>query len=83
MTCQEIGSSKKEVIDATCLAGNILNINALMVRNGWATARHQSNTQLKRLEALARQEKIGIWRVRYDNTEHLDRYKIEDAVQLR
>jgi len=83
VTCKEIGSSEKEVIDATCLAGNILNINAWMVRNGWATAQHQSNTQLKRLEALARQEKIGIWRIKYDNTEHLDRYKIKSSVQLR
>ena len=83
VTCQKIGSNKQEIIDATCLAGDILNLNAWMVRNGWATARRQANNQLKRLEALARQEQIGIWRTKYENTEHLGRSENEKAVHLR
>jgi len=83
VTCKRMGSFKKEVIDATCLAGDILNINAWMVRNGWATARHQSDSQLRKLEALAQQEQIGIWRTKYENSEHLNRSNNKKAVQLR
>ena len=83
VTCQNMGSKMQGIIYATCLAGDILNINAWMVRNGWATASLQTSNQLKRLEELARQEQIGIWRTKYENTEHLRRSKNEKAVHLR
>lgn len=83
VTCQEIESNKGDFIDATCLAGNILDINAWMVRNGWATARNYGDGRMRQLEDLARQEEIGIWRIKYKNNEHLKSSNFESKIHLR
>ena len=83
VTCHEIHLNKRGVIDANCFAGNILNINGWMVRNGWATARNQTDKRFRQLETLARQEKIGIWRTKYKNNEHLRSSTFKSNLQLR
>ena len=83
VSCRQNRLNEGGIVDATCFAGNVLNINACMVRNGWATAQNQTNTPFLQLETLARQEQIGIWRTKYKNTEHL-RHSINDStIQAR
>ena len=83
VSCRQIRLNEGYVVDATCFAGNVLNINAWMVRNGWATAQNQTNTRFLQLEILARQEQIGIWRTKYKNTEHLRHSINESTIQVR
>ena len=83
VTCKEIGFNRGDIVDATCLAGDILDINAWMVRNGWATARNRTDGRLQKLEALARQDQIGIWRIKYKNNEHLRSSNFESNLMLR
>ena len=83
VSCRQNRLNEEGVVDATCFAGNVLNINAWMVRNGWATAQNQTNTRFLQLEILARQEQIGIWRTKYKNTEHLRHSINESAIQVR
>ena len=61
VTCRKHRLTEVGNIDATCFAGKVLNLNAWMVRNGWATTQNRSNSKLIKLEALARQEQMGIW----------------------
>ena len=83
VSCRQNRLNEGGVVDATCFAGNVLNINAWMVRNGWATAQNQTNTRFLQLETLARQEQIGIWRTKYKNTEHLRHSINESTIQVR
>ena len=83
VSCRQNRLNEEGVVDATCFAGNVLNINAWMVRNGWATAQNQTNTRFLQLETLARQEQIGIWRTKYKNTEHLRHSINESTIQVR
>ena len=83
VSCRQNRLNEGDVVDATCFAGNVLNINAWMVRNGWATAQNQTNTRFLQLEILARQEQIGIWRTKYKNTEHLRHSINESTIQVR
>ena len=83
VSCRQNRLNEGGVVGATCFAGNVLNINAWMVRNGWATAQNQTNTRFLQLEILARQEKIGIWRTKYKNTEHLRHSINESTIQVR
>ena len=83
VSCRQNRLNEGGVVDAICFAGNVLNINAWMVRNGWATAQNQTNTRLLQLEILARQEQIGIWRTKYKNTEHLRHSINESTIQVR
>ena len=83
VSCRQNRLNEGGVVDATCFAGNVLNINAWMVRNGWATAQNQTNTRFLQLEILARQEQIGIWRTKYKNTEHLKHSINESTIQVR
>ena len=83
VSCRQNRLNEGGVVDATCFAGNVLNINAWMVRNGWATAQNQTNTRFLQLEILARQEQIGIWRTKYKNTEHLRHSINESTIQVR
>ena len=64
VTCRKHRLTEFGNVDATCFAGEVLNLNAWMVRNGWATAQNQSNPELLQLETLARQERMGIWNKR-------------------
>ena len=83
VSCRQVRLNEGYVVDATCFAGNVLHINAWMVRNGWATAQDETNTRFLQLEILARQEQIGISRTKYKNTEHL-RHSINDStIQAR
>lgn len=83
VSCRQNRLNEGGVVGATCFAGNVLNINAWMVRNGWATAQNQTNTRFLQLEILARQEQIGIWRTKYKNTEHLRHSINESTIQVR
>ena len=83
VSCRQNRLNEGGVVDATCFAGNVLNVNAWMVRNGWATAQNQTNTRFLQLEILARQEQIGIWRTKYKNTEHLRHSINESTIQVR
>ena len=83
VSCRQNHLNEKGVVDAICFAGNVLNINAWMVRNGWATAKNKNNTRFIQLETLARQEQIGIWRTKYKNTEHLRHSINESSIQVR
>ena len=83
VSCRQNRLNEGGVVDATCFAGNVLNINAWMVRNGWATAQNQTNTRFLQLEIIARQEQIGIWRTKYKNTEHLRHSINESTIQVR
>ena len=83
VSCRQNRLNEEGVVDATCFAGNVLNINAWMVRNGWATAQNQTNTRFLQLEIIARQEQIGIWRTKYKNTEHLRHSINESTIQVR
>ena len=83
VSCRQNRLNEGGVVGATCFAGNVLNINAWMVRNGWATAQNQTNTRFLQLEILARQEQIGIWRTKYNNTEHLRHSINESTIQVR
>ena len=83
VSCRQNRLNERGVVDATCFAGNVLNINAWMVRNGWATAQNQTNTRFLQLELLARQKQIGIWRTKYKNTEHLRHSINESSIQVR
>ena len=83
VSCQQQGLDEEGIVDAICFAGNVLNINAWMVRNGWATAQNQTNTRFLQLEILARQEQIGIWRTKYKNTEHLRHSINESSIKVR
>ena len=83
VSCRQNRLNEGDVVGATCFAGNVLNINAWMVRNGWATAQNQANTRFLQLETLARQERIGIWRTKYKNTEHLRHSIKESTIQVR
>ena len=83
VSCRQNRLNEGGVVDATCFAGNVLNINAWMVRNGWATAQNETNTRFLQLEILARQEQIGIWRTKYKNTEHLRHSINESTIQVR
>ena len=83
VSCRQNRLNEGDVVGATCFAGNVLNINAWMVRNGWATAQNQTNTRFLQLEILARQEQIGIWRTKYKNTEHLRHSINESTIQVR
>ena len=83
VSCRQNGLNEGDVVDAICFAGNVLNINAWMVRNGWATAQNDTDTRFLQLEKLAQEEQIGIWRTKYKNTEHL-RHSINDStIQAR
>ena len=83
VSCRQNRLNEGGVVGATCFAGNVLNINAWMVRNGWATAQNQTNTRFLQLEILARQEQIGIWRTKYKNSEHLRHSINESTIQVR
>ena len=83
VSCRQNRLNEGGVVGATCFAGNVLNINAWMVRNGWATAQKQTNTRFLQLEIIARQEQIGIWRTKYKNTEHLRHSINESTIQVR
>ena len=83
VSCRQNHLNEGGVVGATCFAGNVLNINAWMVRNGWATAQDETNTRFLQLEILARQEQIGIWRTKYKNTEHLRHSINESSIQVR
>jgi len=61
ITCISHGLLKDGDISATCFAGNELNLNEWMVRNGWAEAKNPANTTLFNLENKARRERKGIW----------------------
>ena len=83
VSCRQDGLNEGGVVGATCFAGNVLNINAWMVRNGWATAQNQTNTRFLQLEIIAQQEQIGIWRTKYNNIEHLRHSINESTIQVR
>ena len=83
VSCRQNGLNEGDVVDAICFAGNVLNINAWMVRNGWATAQNDTDTRFLQLEKLAQEEQIGIWRTKYKNTEHLRHSINESTSQVR
>ncbi len=53
---------------ATCNAGGV-EINAEMVRLGWAVVYHKAISPYSREEAEARKAKRGIWQGNFDNPE--------------
>ena len=61
VTCRKHRLTDLSYIEAICVAGEVLNLNAWMVRNGWAATQNRTNPELIQLETLARQERIGIW----------------------
>ena len=83
VSCRQKRLNEGKIVDATCFAGDVLNINAWMVRNGWATAQSQTNTRFLQLEKLAQQEQIGIWRTKYKNTEYLRQSINENTIHAR
>lgn len=49
---------------AVCYAGD-MNLNSRMVRTGWAVARSKEQPDFVSLESLARNERAGIWALKF------------------
>lgn len=62
VTCRQHAPAIGGPFVATCLAGNVLDLNAYMVRNGWAIADRQATPDYVSLEEMARREQRGLWR---------------------
>ena len=49
---------------AVCYAGD-MNLNSRMVRTGWAVARQEEQPDFASMESLARNERAGIWALKF------------------
>ncbi len=58
--CEEIDRDRYGRVVAECFADSI-NLNAYMVREGWALAYIKYSKAYKKEESIARSERIGLW----------------------
>lgn len=64
VTCVGDKRSEEGQILAVCYAGD-MNLNSRMVRTGWAVARPAEQPDFASLESLARNERAGIWALKF------------------
>ena len=62
VTCRANGKASADVTPAICKSGDILDLNAYMVRKGWARTTPAARKRYGHLERLARREGLGLWR---------------------
>ena len=61
ITCHQRGIDRYQRVIAECFAGSI-NLNATMVRHGWAIAYRYYSLDYIADETLARRDRVGLWR---------------------
>ena len=66
LRCQERGQDASGRTRATCALVNDIDVNAHMVRQGWALARRDEEPAYGALEELARGERLGLWAGTFD-----------------
>ena len=64
VTCVGDQRSAEGQLLAVCYAGD-MNLNSRMVRTGWAVARPAEQPDFASLETLARNERAGIWALKF------------------
>ena len=65
VTCEGDKRDRYKRLLATCYVGSI-NLNAMMVRNGWALAYRRYSTEYVDDEAAAEKAGMGIWRGEFE-----------------
>lgn len=65
VTCKGEARDRYKRLIAVCYAGNI-NLNAMMVRNGWALAYRKYSKDYVEAEAVAKKARVGIWRGEFE-----------------
>jgi len=65
VTCKGDKRDRYKRLLAVCYVGNI-NLNAMMVRNGWALAYRKYSTDYVADEAVAEKARAGLWRGEFD-----------------
>ena len=65
VTCKGDKRDRYKRLLATCYVGSI-NLNAMMVRNGWALAYRRYSTDYVDAEAAAEKAGMGIWRGEFE-----------------
>jgi endonuclease YncB( thermonuclease family) len=66
LRCLERGQDDGGRIRATCFLVNDIDVNAHMVRQGWALARRDEEPEYGTLEEAARRERLGLWAGTFD-----------------
>lgn len=66
VTCVGDRLDDKRQLLAVCYAGD-MNLNSRMVRTGWAVARADEQPDFASLERLARNERLGIWALKFQD----------------
>jgi endonuclease YncB( thermonuclease family) len=66
LRCQDRGQDRDGSVRATCFLVNDIDVNAHMVRQGWALARREEAPDYGPLEDAARQERLGLWAGTFD-----------------
>ena len=74
ITCHQRGIDRYQRIIAECFAGSI-NLNATMVRHGWALAYRYYSLDYIADETLARRDRVGLWRGEFIRPWHWRRGK--------
>ena len=65
VTCKGDKQDRYKRLLAVCYVGNI-NLNAMMVRNGWALAYRRYSTDYVDAEGIAEKARVGIWRGEFE-----------------
>ena len=65
VTCKGDKRDRYKRLLAVCYVGN-LNLNAMMVRDGWGLAYRKYSTDYVDAEAIAEKAKVGIWRGEFE-----------------
>ncbi len=66
VTCVGDRRNEEGQLLAVCYAGDT-NLNSRMVRTGWAVARPDEQPDFASLETLARNERAGIWALKFED----------------
>lgn len=66
LRCLERGRDDGGRVRATCFLVNDIDVNAHMVRQGWALARRDEEPAYGPLEDAARHERLGLWAGTFD-----------------
>lgn len=66
LRCLERGRDPSGHARTTCYLANDIDVNAHMVRQGWALARRDEEPAYGALEDLAKDERLGLWAGTFD-----------------
>lgn len=66
LRCLERGQDPSGRARATCYLASDIDVNAHMVRHGWALARRDEEPAYGALEDLAKGERLGLWAGTFD-----------------